>query len=181
MNQDHFSVRFGKRFIMVNYDVITSGLLTAYEIAVYVTLCAYASNTDRSCFPSYSTLARRAGCCSTAIRAIARLEELGFIEKQNQSSKAGDSTSNLYTIKTAVTMQKEEPSNEPFPSEQSETVEKSVDNLPATAKEVTDSEGWCVIRTRVVYSDTLPPVYDIHHPGVPDTPELYLDNYKRFL
>lgn len=29
-------------------------------------------------------------------------------------------------------------------------------------------------------SDTLPPVYDIHHPGVPDTPELYLNNYKDF-
>ena len=181
MNQDHFSVRFGKRFIMVNYDVIMSGLLTAYEIAVYVTLCAYASNTDRSCFPSYSTLARRAGCCrSTAIRAIARLEELGFIEKQNQSSKAGDSTSNLYTIKTAVTMQKEEPSNEPFPSEQSETVEKSVDNLPATAKEVTDSEGMVCDTDQGGVSDTLPTVYDIHHPGVPDTPELYLDNYKDF-
>lgn len=78
MNQDHFFVRLENRFIMVNYDVIMSGLRTAYEIAVNVTLCAYASNTDRSCFPSYSTLARRAGCfrsitiLTLSIRARAR-------------------------------------------------------------------------------------------------------------
>lgn len=181
MNQDNFSVRFENRFIMVNYDVIMSGLLTAYEIAVYVTLCAYASNADRSCFPSYSTLARRAGCCrSTAIRAIARLEELGFIEKQNQSSKAGDSTSNLYTIKTAVTVQKEKVSSKPVPSEQSEPVEKSVDNLSATASEAPDSEGVVYDTDYRSVPDTLPPVYDVHHPGVPDTPELYLNNYKDF-
>lgn len=179
MNQENFSVRFENRFIMVNYDVIMSGLLTAYEIAVYVTLCAYASNTDRSCFPSYSTLARRAGCCrSTAIRAIARLEELGFIEKQNQSSKAGDSTSNLYTIKTAVTVQKEKPSSEPDSPEQSGRVEKSVDNLLITSEETSDSEGVVCDTDHGGVSDTLPPVYDIHHPGVPDTPELYRDNYK---
>lgn len=181
MNQDNFSVRFENRFIMVNYDVIMSGLLTAYEIAVYVTLCAYASNTDRSCFPSYSTLARRAGCCrSTAIRAIARLEELSFIEKQNQFSKAGDSTSNLYTIKTAVTVQKEKTSSEPVPSEKSEPVEKSVDNLLTTGGEAFDSEGVVCDTDHGGVSDTLPPVYGIHHPGVPDTPELYLDNYKDF-
>lgn len=146
-----------------------------------MTLCAYASNMDRSCFPSYSTLARRAGCCrSTAIRAIARLEELGFIEKQNQFSKAGDSASNLYTIKTAVTVQKEKPSREPVPSEESELVEKSVDNLPATASEAPDSEGVVYDTDHGGVSDTLPPVYDVHHPGVPDTPELYRDNYKDF-
>ena len=169
MNQDHFSVRFENRFIMVNYDVIMSGQLTAYEIAVYVTLCAYASNMDRSCFPSYSTLARRAGCCrSTAIRAIARLEELGFIEKQNQSSKAGDSTSNLYTIKTAVTIQKDKSSSEPVSSDGN----KSVDNLLTTAGEVPDSAGAVCDTDQGGVSNTLPPVYDVHHPGVPDTPEL---------
>ena len=51
-------------------------------------------------------------------------EKLGFIEKQNQSSKAGDSTSNLYIIKTAVTVQKVKTSNEPVPSEKSEPMKR---------------------------------------------------------
>lgn len=61
MNNENFSVRFENRFIMVNYDVIMRGLLTAYEIAVYVTLCAYAT--------SYSTLAGRVLPEHGAIRA----------------------------------------------------------------------------------------------------------------
>lgn len=52
-------------------------------------------------------------CRSTVIRAVTYLKELDFIEKQNQSSKAGGSTSNLYIIKSSMIVQKEKCTREP--------------------------------------------------------------------
>lgn len=101
MNKDKIHVCYDDRFIMVNYDVIMSGQLTAYEITVYVALCAFANNHNHSCYPSYMTLAAKVGCSrSTAIRAITSLVEKGVIEKKQQINTDGEYQSNLYIICT---------------------------------------------------------------------------------
>lgn len=153
-------VIYESRFIRVNYDAIMSGQLNAFEIAVYVVLCGYASNQDNSCFPSYRILAERAGCSRrTAIRTISRLEELGYIEKRNQPGPAGFK-SNLYIIKDTI------PKND-------NPVENRVEKLPAEQESVSDSH---------LHSDTDSPpmVSESHRPGARPSPKLDVFNYKYF-
>ena len=49
-------------FVMVDYAVVMSGQLSVYELAVYLVLCAYADSREGTCFPSYQTIAGKAGC-----------------------------------------------------------------------------------------------------------------------
>ena len=89
-------------FVMVDYAVVMSGQLSVYELAVYLVLCAYADSREGTCFPSYQTIARKAGCSRRkAIDAVARLESLGLIRKEVRKNPCGDNTSNLYTVVAA--------------------------------------------------------------------------------
>ena len=92
-------LRYNAPFTIIDKAVIQSESLSVYDKALYAILCSYASS-DGSCYPSYSTLARKAGCSRRKVIAvISNLEELGLLEKQPQVNSVGDSTSNLYTIK----------------------------------------------------------------------------------
>ena len=163
---DTLQVGYESRFVMVNYNTVMGGQLTAYEIAVYVVLCAFASSTEKTCFPSYATLATKAGCSRcTVIRAVARLEELGFIVKQGQTSKKGDPTSNRYLIRAVVTAC-------------GVPVEKSVDNIvenpSAEVGVVSDSDHPSL--------PEIPPVVsDIYQGGIRDRHELNVFNYTNSL
>lgn len=87
-------------FVMVDKAALMDETLSVYDKAVYCILCAYADKDSRSCFPSYQTIACKAGCSRRkAISVVAHLEELGLIEKKEQRNAIGDSTSNLYTVK----------------------------------------------------------------------------------
>ena len=89
-------------FVMVDYAVVMSGQLSVYELAVYLVLCAYADSREGTCFPSYQTIAGKAGCSRRkAIDAVARLESLGLIRKEVRKNPCGDNTSNLYTVVAA--------------------------------------------------------------------------------
>lgn len=89
-------------FVMVDYAVVMSGQLSVYELAVYLILCAYADSREGTCFPSYQTIAGKAGCSRRkAIDAVARLESLGLIRKEVRKNPCGDNTSNLYTVVVA--------------------------------------------------------------------------------
>lgn len=89
-------------FVVVDYAVVMSGQLSVYELAVYLVLCAYADSREGTCFPSYQTIARKAGCSRRkAIDAVARLESLGLIRKEVRKNPCGDNTSNLYTVVAA--------------------------------------------------------------------------------
>ena len=88
-------------FTMIDSAVLVDETLSVYDKTVYAVLCTYASNTDKSCYPSYQTIARKAGCSrSKTIEVMAKLEELGLIEKQIRMNSKGENTSNLYTVKT---------------------------------------------------------------------------------
>ena len=70
-------------FVMVDYAVVMNGQLSVYELAVYLVLCAYADSREGTCFPSYQTIASKAGCSRRkAIDAVARLESPGLIRKE---------------------------------------------------------------------------------------------------
>ena len=71
-------------FVMVDYAVVMSGQLSVYELAVYLVLCAYADSREGTCFPSYQTIAGKAGCSRRkAIDAVARLDHEIMVEYQN--------------------------------------------------------------------------------------------------
>lgn len=95
--------RYEIPFTIVDSAVLLNEALSVYDKAIYCILCSYASNTDKSCYPSYKTIARKAGCSRRkVISVISHLEELGLVEKQEQFHSVGDNTSNLYIIKTSA-------------------------------------------------------------------------------
>ncbi len=94
-------IRYDTPFTVVDRAVLMSENLSVYDKTVYAILCSYANSADRSCYPSYQTIARKS-CCSRrkVIAVIADLERMGLVEKQEQRNSIGDNASNLYTVKT---------------------------------------------------------------------------------
>lgn len=91
--------RYDVPFAMIDSKILISKYLTIYEKAIYGVLCAHASNNDKSCYPSYNTIAKEAGCSRPkAIETVASLENIGLIRKQEQKNSKGENTSNLYFI-----------------------------------------------------------------------------------
>ena len=70
-------------FTMIDSSVIFSEKLTVYQKTVYIVLCAFASNDNKACYPSYDTIAKKAGCSRRkVIDVISELESMGYVEKQ---------------------------------------------------------------------------------------------------
>ena len=61
-------------FVMVESRILQSGELSVYEKTVYCVLCSFADNKTGICYPSYETIAARAGCSGR--KAIACIEIL---------------------------------------------------------------------------------------------------------
>ena len=96
----HMKIKYDAPFTIIDRAVLMSEDLSVYDKAVYSILCSYANSTDRSCFPSYQTISKKAGCSRRKVIAvIANLERLGLVEKQEQFNAIGDNTSNLYVVK----------------------------------------------------------------------------------
>lgn len=73
--------------------------LGVYGIALYTTLCRFASNDRQDCFPSHETLATRTSMSKRqVIRVLKQLEELGLIKWNRQYTEAGKQMSNLYLL-----------------------------------------------------------------------------------
>ena len=78
-------IQYNAPFTVVDRAVLMSENLSVYDKTVYAILCSYANSTDRSCSPSYQTIARKAGCSRRKVIAvIANLERMGLVEKQEQ-------------------------------------------------------------------------------------------------
>lgn len=93
-------IQYNAPFTIIDRAVLMSEDLDVYDKTVYCILCSYASSTDRSCFPSYQTLSKKARCSRRKVIAvIANLERMGLVEKQEQFNSIGDNTSNLYIVK----------------------------------------------------------------------------------
>jgi DNA-binding Lrp family transcriptional regulator len=69
----------------------------AFIQSVYFWICDMA-NEEGKCWPSHETLAIRAGCSESSVkRAIATLEEIGILTRENRKTKNGQ-TSNIYQL-----------------------------------------------------------------------------------
>lgn len=179
MNEEKIGIRYENRFVMVNYEAVMNGELKAHEIAVYVVLCAFASNGSRSCYPSYTTIAAKAGCSrSTVIRSIASLEERGFIEKINQIDEDGNNKSNMYIIKTGI-KQADGADKTNQNKQESEVVSEedhpSIIDVPAEALE----EGVVSERNHLVDPETFLVVSERNGGSVTESHELHLINYNK--
>lgn len=72
--------------------------LTATERHVLLELCNGANKTARL-FPSHNTIAERCGYSrATVIRAMAKLEALGWIQRERRRRKDGTRTTDLLTV-----------------------------------------------------------------------------------
>jgi hypothetical protein len=88
-------------FTVVDKEVLMNDKLGTYEKLIYCILSSYSDNTNKTCYPSYQTIANKAGCTRRkAIDIITKLESMGLIEKNRRFTKTGASRSNFYTIKT---------------------------------------------------------------------------------
>ena len=96
--------QYQEPFTAVDTAVLMDETIGKYEKLTYVILCAFASNKDNTCYPSYQTIAKKTGCSRRkTISNINALVEMGLVEKAERVNKNSDNTSNLYTIKTLAT------------------------------------------------------------------------------
>jgi len=86
-------------FTMIESSILLSEDLIVDQKTIYCILCAYASNTDKSCYPSYTTIAQKAGCSRRkAISVVTELITMGYINKKEQINSKGEKVSNIYHI-----------------------------------------------------------------------------------
>ena len=86
-------------FVMVESRILQSGELSVYEKMVYCVLCSFADNETGVCYPSYETIAARAGCSRRkAIACIETLAEKGLLRKEERATKNGRNRTNIYYL-----------------------------------------------------------------------------------
>ena len=93
-------IRRGRRlpFVVVPWWLLDLEDVGGFDLAVY---CAIARHADAEgqAHPSRSRIAEMAGVnIKTVDRAVAKLTEVGAIEKRRRKDPAGDPTSNLYLV-----------------------------------------------------------------------------------
>ncbi len=99
-NPPSISAAWKDPFFRVPVEIITSKEfdLTPIEKLTYIVLCKYANKTGEA-WPFYNTIADGVGCSRrAAITAVARLVEVGLVEKIAQYTQSGDQTSNRYIV-----------------------------------------------------------------------------------
>lgn len=83
-------------FVMVENRVLLSEELSIYEKMVYCVLCSFADNETGICYPSYETIAARAGCSGRkAIACFETLAEKGLLRKEERATRNGGNRTNI--------------------------------------------------------------------------------------
>ena len=86
-------------FAMIESRILLTEELTIHEKMIYCVLYCFADNKIGTCYPSYDTIAEKAGCSKrTAIECIASLVEKGYIQKTERISRKGGNRTNLYFL-----------------------------------------------------------------------------------
>ena len=86
-------------FVMIDKDVLLSENLSSYEKLIYSILSAFSDKNDKTCYPSYETIAKKAGCKRRkAIDILTRLVAKGLVKKELRNTSAGFHRSNVYTV-----------------------------------------------------------------------------------
>lgn len=100
MTEDRRSVldRRNIPFVWLTKAVMMDESLKASDKSVYATLCMYADNNSSECWPSRSTIMKKAGISDHSLRkSIRKLEEYGYIEVSKRYNSKGQA-SNRYTL-----------------------------------------------------------------------------------
>jgi len=70
-----------------------------YEKVIYMVICRHANIYNATAFPSYQTMANKAGCSRRkSIDSVQLLIDKGLIGKQEVKNSKGENTSNTYEI-----------------------------------------------------------------------------------
>lgn len=88
-------------FFIIDNELIDryGAIIGVYGVAVYNVLAQYANKNGNQVFPSYNTIADKLGISRPkVISTIAVLVDAGLITKAKRVDKAGDMTSNEYTL-----------------------------------------------------------------------------------
>lgn len=192
--------KYSVPFTMIANELVMCENMSPILKTVYSIACCYASSTDSSCYPSYTTIARKAGICrSTAIRAIKELVEAGLMIKETRRTEKDTFTSNTYIInqwnsqadkyfnKTGVKKAQEDV--EGACEQPEENAENQANEDVLSEEKVADicTVGGSVSNTPPLNAqkieggsvgNTLGVVQEIHHPSVPDTPPFIYEQYS---
>lgn len=86
----------------MSFKIIGAALdlpLKGNDKLVFIALCENADDTSRTCWPSYTTIQRKASLANSSLKTVLEvLEAIGLISIKIRSTKAGGRTSSLYKI-----------------------------------------------------------------------------------
>lgn len=90
-------------FTMIENSIIDDERLTCHEKMVYTVLARYANINEKKCWPSLSTISKKA-CTSRqgVVNSLNQLEEYGYITRTRRKHKNGGPTSTLYELQGEV-------------------------------------------------------------------------------
>lgn len=92
-----------KDWFWLENETVDRADLTIYEKMTYIVLARHA-NSESTCFPSYNTIAQKAGCSRRkVIDCISSLEKKNLIKKEIRKSE-GDFSSNIYQVMSIKTI-----------------------------------------------------------------------------
>lgn len=109
----------GWRFTMVPNGPMLDTSLSATQKSVFVALCTFLGNNGNTVWPSYKTIALRAGCSKRAAMTAINdaLVKRGYVEKRRRRNEDGSQESNLFVIpkraENVLTGESDAPGSEP--------------------------------------------------------------------
>ncbi len=89
------------QFIMLGYEFLDTYMHTLgpYALSAYIAIARHADADGKNAFPSYQTIAERAGMSrGKAIDAVKKLVNAGLVEKVQRTSSSGGTAANQYRI-----------------------------------------------------------------------------------
>lgn len=86
------------KFAMISQAILEDERITAVDQSVFLAIASFAG-CDRSSFPSYITIAKRAKVSKpTVSKSLKKLEEYGYIQVIRKTNKRGEKENNCYII-----------------------------------------------------------------------------------
>lgn len=89
-----------RKFIKVPLDVMEDERLKKSDKMVYLSLCRYADNETRECYPSRKSLEKFSGVSNRTLTvSLQTLETFGYVEIRKRFHRSGRKMSNYYVLK----------------------------------------------------------------------------------
>lgn len=164
-------------FTMIDNAILNDQSLTTVHKMIYVALASFIDNKTRSCYPSYGTLAEKAGCSrNTAITAMKTLVEKGYVIKvRKNDGKKYAHACNLYILANIEPEEPDPENTDPSPHEPDPTPKKSNKKEAHTAKDnvalITAFEKLPTVRKAFPQAKDLLDIIEKYHTDTRNTPD----------